>query len=111
MAKQMKNPPMQAEDDKLLQGAWRWKWMCLEGSWNRLHRISVIKWGIYSDGEFPDMQEERISGLGIAVCGVRGDFHMPGIFSRMGLERCTRCCDLLEIPRGKGAPYNEGIDV
>ena len=62
-----------------------------------LHRISVIVWE----------DEELISGMGRAVCGLEGYFSMPGIFARMGLSRCLQCCDALRIPHGDGAPFNQ----
>lgn len=46
-----------------------------------------------------------------AVCG-RGDrFFTIGIFSRMGADRCKKCCELLRIPEGKGTPLNEGVQM
>lgn len=44
---------------------------------------------------------------GTTVCGRRGEMHMPGIFSRMGAPRCKRCCALLGVRPGEGAPYND----
>lgn len=32
---------------------------------------------------------------------------IPGIFSRMGLKRCSRCCDKFGYPRGVGSPKND----
>jgi hypothetical protein len=67
-------------------------------SWKVLHRVSEITW----EGE----DGEMIEGEGITVCGKSGFLRMPGIFSRMGLERCKRCCQIMKIPNGKGAPFN-----
>jgi hypothetical protein len=66
-------------------------------SWNCLHRISEIEWE----------DEDEISGDGISVCGQRGRYCIPGMFSRMGLRRCKHCCRALEIPDGEGAPAND----
>lgn len=44
-----------------------------------------------------------------AICGRKGYWRAPGIFSRMGLFRCKRCCDLTGLPRGVGTPFN-GVD-
>lgn len=44
---------------------------------------------------------------GFASCGLWSTFFLPGIMSRMGLERCARCCDVLGWPRGTGSPKND----
>ena len=75
---------------------WRSRWLAA-GEWDALHRISSIEW---------NEPDEMISGSGIAVCGRQRQFHMPGIFSRMGLKRCPDCCVALGIPEGEGAPFN-----
>lgn len=106
----MKHPPLESANDPLLQDSWRWKWMVLP-SWNRLHRISSIEWGIDQNGNRQWSEDERVGGFGVAVCGATGYFDLPGIFSRMGLERCAHCCDALGISRDDGAPFNQGIDV
>ena len=79
---------------------WRSRWLVLE-SWNRLHRIAKIEW----EQEEGDM----IVGHGIACCGAKGRFSMPGVFSRMGLARCKHCCRIAGVPEGEGAPENKGI--
>lgn len=77
------------------------EWMVLP-SWRVLHRISSIT---------PDDIDDGLpNGQGEAVCGATGHFMVPGIFSRMGLRRCSRCCDQLGIPRGNGNTYNGDID-
>lgn len=73
-------------------------------SWRCLHRVSSIDWDDWG-GEPAD----KITGYGRTVCGVEGRLAMPGILSRMGLPRCARCCDFVGIPRGDGAPFNEGM--
>jgi hypothetical protein len=35
---------------------------------------------------------------------------MPGFLSRMALPRCAHCCRIVGVKRGKGAPFNQGID-
>ena|ERR1022692_3529153 len=90
------HPPLPMEVDH-----WRSRWLVLQ-SWNRLHRISEVKW---------EDEEEMIAGEGVAVCGAKGWFCMPGISSRLGRPRCKHCCRILGIPAGDGAPFNEGIDV
>lgn len=31
---------------------------------------------------------------------------IPGIFSRMGSQRCPACCDAVRMPHGKQSPKN-----
>lgn len=46
-------------------------------------------------------------GYAITTCGQRGEFAIPGFMSRLGLERCAHCCDVLGIARGVGSPKND----
>jgi hypothetical protein len=80
------------------QDDWPSRWLVLP-SWRVLHRVAEIEW---EDGEM-------IVGEGVTVCGRRGRLRMPGVFSRIGLKRCTKCCRALGIPQGEGHPYNEGV--
>jgi len=42
------------------------------------------------------------------ACGrTVGKAYIPGIFSRMSLPRCNKCCDTLGFPRGEGSPKND----
>ena len=86
-------PPLELPDER-----WHSRWLVLE-SWRVLHRISAIE---------PVEPEDMINGPGVAVCGARGHFMVPGLLSRMGRPRCRHCCRLLGIPAGDGAPYNAG---
>ena len=44
---------------------------------------------------------------GRSACGVRTTWRIPGFLSRLGAERCRRCCDRLGIARGIGSPSND----
>jgi hypothetical protein len=81
---------------------WRSRWL-VNRRWRVLHRIAEIEWGSLDGGDEP---EDMIRGKGVTVCGLRGEYWMPGIFSRMGLPRCSKCCKRLGIPSGDGAPFN-----
>lgn len=83
------------------RGDWRERWMVL-ASWNVLHRIESLN--------PEEWKEYEVGATGKAVCGATGWFCIPGIFSRMSLKRCDHCCDRLDIPRGDGAPFNQGLD-
>lgn len=87
---------------------WRFRWLVTE-TWGALHRVVAGKKSP-SDKPIPPW------GVGVVdartACGLQRDFMaMPGLFSRMGLRRCSGCCARVGVPRGKGAPYNEGIDA
>jgi hypothetical protein len=90
----IQHPPLELGEDH-----WRSRWL-VTNKWDVLHRISTIEWE----------EDELISGSGISVCGIKDNFSMPGILSRMGLRRCPKCCALLEIPVGEGAPFNQTND-
>src|ERR1700691_2566748 len=77
---------------------WRWLYAS-EGDDYTLHRIA---------------EPLDISGLegweelvGVAMCGFKAVFAMPGVMSRMGAPRCPQCCEAVGIPAGYGAPYND----
>lgn len=50
---------------------------------------------------------EAPRGMATATCGLRTEFGLPGVLSRLGMSRCARCCDRLGIPRGVGSPKND----
>jgi hypothetical protein len=80
-----------------VSGDWRSRWLVCGATGKALHRIATIRW------EDP---YDAIAGRGVTVCGLRGRFRVPGLFSRLGLRRCVRCCVRLGIPAGPGAPFN-----
>ena len=41
------------------------------------------------------------------LCGKEATVTRPGVFSRLGMPRCVRCCKLLGIPDGNGHPRND----
>lgn len=86
----------------LPQDNWRSRWLMFWHKRAVLHRIAAIEWD-------PDYQDQMIRGLGITLCGLSGRLHMPGIFSRMGRKCCSKCCRLMSIPEGYGAPFNRKI--
>ena len=44
---------------------------------------------------------------GESLCGIGWGLEIPGIFSRMGVERCTECCQRSGLPEGIGSPKND----
>lgn len=84
------------------QDEWRWRWMQFPGKTDTLHRVK----------EFLKKEQDDFVGVAeaITVCDLTAEqLVMPGIFSRMGAPRCENCCRKLEIPDGKGAPFNQDI--
>ena len=48
------------------------------------------------------------SAEGITACGrVSGYLAIPGLFTRMGAQRCGPCCEVTGMPPGKGSPKND----
>jgi hypothetical protein len=88
--KQTTRPALPFDNDN-----WRRRWLQFDRG-VRLHRVSEIVW----------LDDERIAGHGVSVCDQRGRMSMPGILSRMGAPRCKRCCKVVGIPPGDGAPAN-----
>lgn len=102
---------------------WRWRWMYTPrcGTDGKLHRIVWVihvAHGGWEDryeellpNEFPQPWDEDFVGvIGKTACGLLGEFHMPGILSRMARPRCRHCCRVVGIPPGEGAPFNEGLE-
>lgn len=78
---------------------WRSRWVNIPKS-RTIHRVRALASSRKAWKDFP-------SGEGVTVCGKEGKMWMPGILSRMAAPRCRKCCELLGIPSGVGAPYND----
>ncbi len=89
---------------------WRWRWMQAPGKIT-MHRIKSYKLG--GSHRACDRLDWGCRGVGKAetVCGLKGRFEMPGFNSRLSALRCGECCDKLSIRRGRGAPFNDGINA
>lgn len=55
--------------------------------------------------EFNDWDGDPITGA--TACGIGQTLSIPGPFSRMGCQRCPRCCELTGMPQGVGSPKND----
>lgn len=79
-------------------------WWLVSGKERRLHAIP-------GDSITPDAMRDAIDEArpipARAVCGLRRKWWMPGLFSRLGRQRCTPCSRTLGIPAGYGTPVNE----
>lgn len=68
------------------------------GEWQRLHNAVELT---------PDEHEWCYRSVKTA-CGLQPDrAYVPGIFTRMGADRCAHCCDRSGFPRGIGSPKND----
>jgi len=75
-------------------------------SWRKLHAVRDEDW----TGEHrADMEQEWavLSPVRLACGRVAASVCIPGMFSRMGAERCKGCCRALGYPQGKGSPKND----
>ena len=79
---------------------WRDRW--LTAGHGTLHRVASIIW---DDGD----RGEHLQGSGATACGRILRLQAPGLLSRLGAPRCALCCRVAGVPRGHGAPHNQGI--
>lgn len=88
------------DDAELLREYARIDWLYAGTRWDRLHCPTEFT---------PDAEQwclrdvEFACGWKVAVAAI------PGVFSRMALMRCARCCDKQGMPRGKGSPKNDDV--
>lgn len=84
----------------------RWDWTSVaEWDWVQLqNRLTLHHMAAMDDLESAELEW---GGDGVTTCGLRGYLMIPGLFSRTGCRRCTKCCDALGWPRGTGSPKND----
>ena len=75
-----------------------WDWVDTPTG-ERLHHLASL--------DDPELTDSEWQGTGRTTCGLRSTFRIPGLMSRMGVDRCARCCDRLGIARGVGSPKND----
>lgn len=78
------------------QALWEFDWAITYGG-RQLHHVAVLTTDFEND----------VEGIGTTSCGRRTRVMIPGVFSRMSLKRCDRCCDKIGYPRGIGSPKND----
>ena len=83
----------------------RYDWL-VSKSWNKLH---AVRGGDWTDEHRADMEEHwGVSRPVRLACGrTAASVWIPGMFTRMGAERCKGCCRALRYPQGKGSPKND----
>lgn len=74
-----------------------WDWAYTEHG-DRLHHVSTIE-------RETDYGQRSVEG--VTTCGIATTLFVPGLFSRMGMERCRPCCRKLGLPEGTGSPKND----
>lgn len=75
----------------------RFNWL-ISGSGNRLHCGKIMT---------PDIAEWRFRDVTFECGRTAKEAFIPGVFSRMELERCDGCCAKAKMPRGTGSPKND----
>jgi hypothetical protein len=75
-------------------------------TWNRLHAVKPETW---TDEHRDDMECEWavLAPVRLACGRTAAYLCIPGLFSRMGAQRCTGCCRATGMPQGKGSPKND----
>lgn len=85
-------------------GLMEWDW-CYTARATRLHHASLTVEQYEDLGEWAHLIDD---GAVRTACGrILMWPSIPGIFSRMGMPRCTRCCTRLGYPQGVGSPKND----
>lgn len=82
----------------------KYEWVTTH-SWERLHRVPDVV--DYLKGGW---KESFVNSCGVNLrsdCGLRALYVAPGVFSRMDLPRCVKCCKKVKISYGNGAPIND----
>lgn len=68
-------------------------WVTTAARWSTLHHVPAWDFG-----------EDTVA---VAACGLSTTFAYPGVISRLGMKRCSRCCKSVGIASGFGTPENE----
>jgi hypothetical protein len=76
------------------------------GLGRRLHAVRDDAW---TDEHRTEMEQEWVAWSPVRLaCGrAAACVSIPGMFTRMGAERCKGCCRATGMPQGKGSPKND----
>jgi len=76
------------------------------GLGRRLHAVRDDAW---TDEHRTEMEQEWVvwSPVRLACGRVAVGVSIPGMFTRMGAERCKGCCRAMGMPAGRGSPKND----
>ncbi len=82
-----------------------WDWL-YGGDANRLHHATLTDEQYAEWADESQLEDETIT----LTCGMRFFWpSVPGLLSRMGMERCAHCCDRIGYHHGKGSPKNDAL--
>jgi hypothetical protein len=76
-----------------------WDWVVAPTHHGRRRLHAPLRW---DDPDYHAMVTD-----GRTVCGLTGQLHIPGVFTRMGAQRCRHCCRMTGMPPGQGSPKND----
>jgi hypothetical protein len=87
-----------------MYGTWRtlaeWDWVVIQEDDEYIHAIAEV-------ASTTDVEVDW-GGPGSTACGLRSAWlSIPGLFSRMGAERCPKCCEATGMPQGRQSPKND----
>lgn len=72
-----------------------------------LHHATIPGIGEDPDGDVVEELWDQVGPVKLD-CGQTAKFvWIPGMFSRMGCRRCSRCCRVNGLPPGIGSPKND----
>ena len=95
----MKDHAREAHAMSDFQGLAEWDWVYSPvNRYRTLHAITEADW---------DTLDREWGGHAVMACGREGRVSIPGMFSRMGANRCRACCKAMGFPTGKGSPKND----
>ena len=94
--------PPDSADEFISIGKMDW---LVSKSWRKLHAVRNADW---TDENRADMAAEwGVSSPVRLACGrTAAGVWVPGMFTRMGAQRCKGCCRATGLPEGKGSPKN-----
>ena len=76
-----------------------WDWVVFTNG-RALHCLARVQ-------SSPEEIAEIWGARAITWCGRHGDVWIPGMFVRMGAQRCKQCCSVAGFPQGTGSPKND----
>ena len=81
----------------------------VEVDWLIGGRRTVLHHATLTDAQLEVLEEEGFVGpVRLSCRQTAGWVTVPGVLSRLAAPRCLRCCRARGLPRGVGAPRNDG---
>lgn len=97
-------PPPTPEEIEEARKLVAFDWL-VSRKWNVLHFAEL------TDKQLAEMYDWRqLDGpIRLACNRTAAWVSIPGVFTRMGAMRCSRCCRVKGYPEGKGSPKNDTV--